>query len=150
MRTNVISELIKTAETSIMKSRHAAAIISGRKICSMATNYSLPDNKFIDIVTASTGGRPQRGGSEDNDQFLACCRADRFKGQTPSFNQLYEKYKGFDQDSQMFFHQMSPPSLIPCDSPDSRCERIIALEAADSTEGDDVSLPCRRKRYSEI
>lgn len=57
MNSHVVSELINLAQMSTMTSKHAAAIVSGKRILAMATNYSLPSGDLVDHVQHTKSGR---------------------------------------------------------------------------------------------
>lgn len=54
MFTRVIPDLISLASMSMMTSKHAAAIIYGKRVLSMANNYSLPAGEIVDLAIKST------------------------------------------------------------------------------------------------
>jgi len=60
MLSHVIPELISLAQTSTMSSRHAAAVISGRRVLSTATNYSLPAGELVDFAIKTTSSEGPR------------------------------------------------------------------------------------------
>ena len=54
----VIPDLISLAETSTMTSKHAAAVISGKRVLSTATNYPLPANELVNTITTRVHEHP--------------------------------------------------------------------------------------------
>lgn len=54
MFTHIIPQLMTMAETSTMGSKHAAAIISGKRVLSMGTNYPLQAGELVDFATKSS------------------------------------------------------------------------------------------------
>jgi len=46
----ILPDLISKAKISTMTSKHAAAVISGKCMLAMATNYSLPENLIFDVL----------------------------------------------------------------------------------------------------
>lgn len=69
MNSRIVSELINLAQTSTMTSRHAAAIVSSKRILSIATNYSLPSGDAVDMAyrESATTKRSRFGcGGEQN------------------------------------------------------------------------------------
>ena len=53
MISRVIPELIELAGTSVMSSKHAAAIVSGKRALAMAVNYPLPAGNIVDFAINS-------------------------------------------------------------------------------------------------
>ena len=69
MQSQVVSELINLARFSTMGSKHAAALVAGKRILSMGTNYSLPAADLVDTATMSSnqarGSKTSSGQGED-------------------------------------------------------------------------------------
>lgn len=75
---HVIPELISLAKTSNMTSKHAAAVICGKRILSMATNHSLPAGELVDFA------------AKTNHEKKGHCYQQCSFGSTP-FNMLCER-----------------------------------------------------------
>lgn len=57
MLQRVIPKLVTLAKTSNMTSRHAAAIVAGKRTLSTATNCSLPAGQLVNIAAIMTADR---------------------------------------------------------------------------------------------
>ena len=160
MNTHVLSELINTAKTSTMTSRHAAAIVSGRRILSMATNYSLPAGELVDIAK-STKYSTDRFGPDlgrdfgqnaDQGGTRGCVRHSSFypissgKTTTP-FDLLYQRYQVFEEGPEERYQSQRRSYMsyvqIGCEGSDSDKEE-------DSTYGHGPRPSCRGECLGEI
>lgn len=51
MLNRIIPKLVELAKTSVMTSKHAAAIMHGKKVLSTGVNYQLPAADIIDLTS---------------------------------------------------------------------------------------------------
>ena len=126
MQTQVLSQLLKVAQSSTMGSKHAAAITCGKRLLAIDTNCSLPAGELVDI--ASTVVARERATSRESRGYSHghSCSGKR---STTSFNQLYERYQSFEEASHMQFVQRTRCEKHPQIKADRSSYRISASTA---------------------
>lgn len=96
MQSQVLPQLLKAASTSTMGSKHAAAIMYGKRLLAIDTNCSLPAGQLVDVAATVTAH--ERATSCQSQRHTSSTTVDKNKSQTP-FNQLYQRYQYFEEGS---------------------------------------------------
>lgn len=50
----VVSRLVELAKTSTMSSRHAAAVLDGKRVYSVSVNYAMPAGDLVDFANKTS------------------------------------------------------------------------------------------------
>lgn len=163
----VIRNLIEVAKTSTMTSRHAAAIVSGKRLLASATNYSLPAGELVDAAAASSKSR--RGGPGNNVGHFACnrknsrsphCSSASYTHCSPGrtttpFESLYQRYQVFEgtqcrvQEQEETRDTSSRAGRLRLIQ-QIRCEKGCSSKEGDSTYEFIIVLSCRGECLDQI
>lgn len=135
MQNYVVSQLLKAAQSSTMSSRHAAAITCGKRLLTVDTNCSLPAGELVDIAATAVASQcatqcQPRGHSSNT--FGQCNHK-----QTP-FNQLYERYQGFEEDC-----VRRQSSIYQQSIDETRCEKHSQAFETSKAYWPSISAACR-------
>ena len=127
MQSQVLPQLLKAASTSTMGSKHAAAIMYGKRLLAIDTNCSLPAGQLVDV--AATVIAHDRAASCQSQRHTISTTVDKNKLQTP-FNQLYQRYQGFQEGSNQCVQW-------------TRCEKHSQAKEDYQAYGTCISASCR-------
>lgn len=149
MFSRVIPELINLAKTSTMTSRHAAAIISGKRTLSTATNYSLPAGQLVDIAATT---KSSRGGVPANAGYSTCCRSNPVCNSSTPFNRLYERYQGFECccETSVSTREARLQQRVQGAIRSLRCEKGGTFKEANTAYWVGIGKTCRGKCFGEV
>lgn len=147
----VIPDLISLASTSMMTSKHAAAVMSGRRVLSMANNYSLPAGHLVDLAAQS-----ERSISTDTREHFECHHYPPHSRQYPvcdyisrssRSSRLYQRnmpsYErdGYFETEYVQRHQRFAASVII-----TRCEKGPKAKEPNKEDGVSIVTPCGGER----
>lgn len=150
----IISQMISLAKTSTMTSKHAAAIVNGKTVLSMGTNYSLPAGELVDIATATKASKgcvrrdDEHPTQRQQGRPFSSYRFQKVRP-TTSFDSLYQRYQGFERGSmrtQEDAERLYRLRLIQR----VRCEKRDTFEEADSTHWVSACPTCRGECFGEV
>lgn len=131
MQSQVLPQLLKAASTSTMGSKHAAAIMYGKRLLAIDTNCSLPAGQLVDV--AATVIAHDRAAQSQSQRHVHG-NSVKDKLQTP-FNQLYQRYQGFEEGSKHSSVQQSVQW--------TRCEKHSQAKEEYQAYGTCISATCR-------
>ena len=143
MQTRVISELINLATTSTMTSRHAAAVVGGRRILSMGTNYSLGHPKASgllstnELIEYAASINSFRGGSGGHSKTSS---------RSTSSDELYERHQCFEGTSLRASRLQAAYNSVQ----HKRYEKDCSFEANNPENWIGISATCGGKCFGEV
>ena len=149
MQSQVLPQLLKAASTSTMGSKHAAAIMYGKRLLAIDTNCSLPAGQLVDV--AATVIAHDRVTQHHSHRHLSakCASSNTHKQYTQtsksvqpqqtSFGQLYQRYQGFEEGSKQSSRQESLQQCVQC----TRCEKHSQTKEDYQAYGLCISTTCR-------
>lgn len=146
MQSQVLPQLLKAASTSTMGSKHAAAIMYGKRLLAIDTNCSLPAGQLVDVAATVIAAERATSSHSRRHSFSKCTSSNTHKQHkqtvklhTP-FNQLYQRYQGFEKSC---VRHQSRQNIYQQSINRTRCEKHSQAQEDYQAYGTCISSSCR-------